>query len=110
MRCVEVRNIEREDSHGDVSRCRAEATELLYVGDVVAAAFRGGSAALTQVFELGEAFDEGKREKEEDAEAAEPGGSLNAGSCRAGKDANGVEAREDDDIDQNHPLEAERIG
>jgi hypothetical protein len=82
---------------------------LLDVRDVISAPLRGGAAALAEVFEFGEAFDEGEREEEEDAEAAEPGGGFDAGSGRAGEDANGVKAGEDDDVDENHPLQAERI-
>ena len=83
---------------------------MLDVGDVVAAAAGGDSAAFAEVFELGEAFDEGEGEEEEDAEAAEPGGDGNSGGGRAGEDANGVEAGEDDDVDQDGALEAERVG
>ncbi len=107
---VEVGDVEGEDDDGGVSAGGAEAAELLDVGDVVAAAFGGDSAAFAKVFELGEAFDEGQREEEEDAEAAEPGGDGDSGGSGSGEDADGVEAGEDDDIDQDGALEAERVG
>ena len=66
---VEVGDVKGEDDDGGVSAGGAEAAELLDVGDVVAASFGGGYAALAEVFELGEAFDEGQREEEEDTEA-----------------------------------------
>ena len=69
---VEIGDVEGEDDDGGVSAGRAEAAELLDVGDVVATAAGGGPATLAEAFELGEAFDEGQREEEEDAEAAEP--------------------------------------
>ena len=76
---VEVGDVEGEDDDRDVGAGRAEAAELLDVGDVIATTFGDGSAALAEVFELGEAFDEGEREEEEDAEAGEPGGDRDSG-------------------------------
>ena len=107
--CIEVRDVESEDRDGDVAAGGAEAAELLDVGDVVAAAADGFAAAFAQVFELGEAFDEGEGEEEEDAEATEPGGDGNSCGGRAGEDANGVEAGEDDDVDEDRAFEAEGV-
>ena len=107
---VEVGDVEGEDDDGGVSAGRAEAAELLDVGDVVAAAFGGGAATLAQVFKFGEAFDEGEGEEEEDAEAAEPGGEGDAGGSCSGDDADGVEAGEDDDVDEDGAFETERVG
>ena len=66
----------------------SRAGELLDVGDVEAAALAGGFLPRsTQVFELGEAFDEGQREEEEHAEAAESGGEGDSGGCVSCNDA-----------------------
>jgi hypothetical protein len=103
---VEIGDIEGEYNNGGVAAGGAEAAELFDVRYLVAAATRGGASPLAEVFELGEAFDEGEGEKEEDAEAGEPGGDDDSRGGRAGDDADGVEAREDDDVDQRRSFEA----
>jgi hypothetical protein len=110
LRGVEVGDVEGKDGDGDVSAGGAEAAKLLDVGDVVATTAGGGASALTEIFEFGEAFDEGEREEEEDAEAGEPGGDGNPRTSGAGDDADGVQAGEDDDVDDNGSFETERIG
>ena len=61
---VEVGDVEGEDDDRGVAAGGAEAAELFDVGDVIAAAAYGfDAAALAEVFELGEAFDEGKGEE-----------------------------------------------
>ena len=106
---VEVGDVKREDDYGGVAAGGAEGAELLDVGDMVAAASGGVAATFAEIFELGEAFDEGEREEEEDAEAAEPDRGRDSSGGGSGDDADGVEAGENDDVDQNHALEAERI-
>ncbi len=83
---------------------------MLDVGDVVAAATGGDASAFAQAFELGEAFDEGEGEEEEDAESAEPGGGWDSRGGGAGDDADGVEAGENDDVDQHRALETQGVG
>ncbi len=108
--CIEIGDVEREHGYRDVAGGRAEAAKLLQIADVIAAALGDLSSPLAQVFEFGEALDEGQGEKEEDAEAAKPGGGLDAGSSGAGEDADGIEAGENDDVDQDGPFQAQRIG
>ena len=76
---------------------------------MVAATAGDCAAALAQVLKLGKALDERQREKEEDAEAGEPGRYGHSGCRRAGQDADSVKPREDDDIDHHGPLESERV-
>ena len=89
---VEVPDVQGDDGDGDVAAGGAETAELFDVGDVVAAATGLDAAALAEVFELGEAFDEGEGEEEENAEAGEPGGDGDSGGGGPGEDADGVEA------------------
>ena len=67
---VEGRDVKGEDDDGSIAACGAEAAELFDVAYVVSAAAGGDTTALAEVFELGETFDEGQREEEEDTEAA----------------------------------------
>ncbi len=53
-------DVEGEDDDRSKAACGAEAAKLLDVGDVIAAAARGDTAALAETFEFGEAFDEGE--------------------------------------------------
>ena len=57
---VEGGDVEGEDHDRGKAAGGAEAAKLLDVGDVVAASACGGPAALSQVFQLGEAFDQGE--------------------------------------------------
>ncbi len=76
---------------------------------MVSAADGGYSAAHAKALKLGEAFDEGEREEEEDAEAGEPGRDFDSCGSRASEDADGVKAGEDDDVDDDDAFVAERV-
>ena len=106
---VEVGDVEGEDDDGGVGAGGAEAAELFEVGDVVAAAYCRDSPAFPEAFEFREAFDEGERKEEEDAEAGEPSGDGYSGGGGPGEDADGVEAGEHDDIDDDDAFEPERV-
>ena len=106
---VEGRDVKGEDDDGSIAAGGAEAAELFDVGYVVSAAAGGDATAVAEVFKFGETFDEGEREEEEDAEAAQPGGDGDSRCGGAGDDANGVEAGEDDDVDQDRTLETQGV-
>lgn len=97
----ETVGVEGDDEDGKVAAGRAQAGHQGQVGGPISAAADFAAVLLPGGFEFDETLDEGEAEEDEHGEDEEPDGMGDAGGAVSGDEADGVEAGEEEDIDED---------